>query len=947
MAQNQQLGTFGQVVSVNTVANTVTITSQIAVGNVSINSTGISIGGGSLNNVNYPGTANNANNLGGVAAVSYVNTAGSYTITGIHTYDANVVIGTSAGISANGSFGSAGQSLLSNGSGVYWATAGATLNANNTDTTTYYIGLSSGTSGSWTNAVVATSGLSFVPSTGTLTVSNTIVGATFTGTANVATYLGNSSATVANVSSWITSNASAAYSNSVTYTDISIGTANAAITGNAFTAFNNAASYADTKSGTAYSNAVSYIDTKIGTANAAITGNAATSYSNATSYTDSRIIDSVVNTSTSYAASANSVKNAYDRAIDANTRAASAQTAASSAYSNAVTYTDTKIATANAAITGNAATAYSNAVTYTDTKIGTANAAITGNAATAYSNAVSYVDGKSFVNTSQLSSNLSNYATLSGVTFTGNVAMSSQYITGLGNPVNAQDAATKYYVDLMAQGLHAAPSAKVFSNSNLSATYVNGNSGVGATLTSTANGAFPTIDGVTISSNTLGQNGILVAGQSNSVQNGRYNLTTVGNTTTPWVLTRCMYCDQSSEIPGSYVFITDGTLYADTGWVATVTDTATFSVGTDAIIYRQFSGAGSFTAGNYLYLIGTQFNVNAASAATGGVVVARDSNGSFSANVITGSSFTGTANNSTFAYGKSEGNLNVNNATTAYGKSEGNLNVNNALTSNNSTNLGGQAAAYYTNASNMSSGTLPDARLTAAVTNTSGAFTISGTRTFNANVTFGTSAGLIANGSVGTAGQVLTSNATTVYWASPAATGVTSITGGTGLSGGTITSTGTLSVNASYIATISSNNASFLGGVAAASYLTTASASSTYAPLASPTFTGTVSVAQANVLNQTLTDAATIAWNTSSGQVATVTLGASRTMGAPSNLKVGTYILHVIQGGSGSYGITWNSVFKWPAGVAPVLSTAVGARDVFSFISDGTNLYGSYLTDVK
>ena len=102
-----------------------------------------------------------------------------------------------------------------------------------------------------------------------------------------------------------------------------------------------------------------------------------------------------------------------------------------------------------------------------------------------------------------------------------------------------------------------------------------------------------------------------------------------------------------------------------------------------------------------------------------------------------------------------------------------------------------------------------------------------------------------------------------------------------------------------------------------------------------------------NALSQTLTDAATIAWNTASGRVATVTLGASRTFGAPTNLKVGTYILSVIQGGTGSYTITWNAVFKWPAGVAPSLTTTVGARDLFTFYSDGTNLYGSYLPDVK
>jgi hypothetical protein len=89
---------------------------------------------------------------------------------------------------------------------------------------------------------------------------------------------------------------------------------------------------------TAYSNAISYTDTKIGTANTAMAANAAAAYSNAVSYTDSRIIDSVTNTSITHAASANSVKNAYDRAIEANTRANSAQTAATSAYSNAAIF---------------------------------------------------------------------------------------------------------------------------------------------------------------------------------------------------------------------------------------------------------------------------------------------------------------------------------------------------------------------------------------------------------------------------------------------------------------------------------------------------------------------------------------------------------------------------------------------------------------------------------
>jgi hypothetical protein len=120
----------------------------------------------------------------------------------------------------------------------------------------------------------------------------------------------------------------------------------------------------------------------------------------------------------------------------------------------------------------------------------------------------------------------------------------------------------------------------------------------------------------------------------------------------------------------------------------------------------------------------------------------------------------------------------------------------------------------------------------------------------------------------------------------------------------------------------------------------------TYAPKISPTFTGTVTI-NANIANQILTDGATINWDTSLGSVATVTLGGNRIIAAPTNLKIGSYILHIIQDGSGNRTVTWNSVFKWPAGVAPVLTTTGNRRDLFSFVCDGTNLYGSYLPDVR
>ena len=104
---------------------------------------------------------------------------------------------------------------------------------------------------------------------------------------------------------------------------------------------------------------------------------------------------------------------------------------------------------------------------------------------------------------------------------------------------------------------------------------------------------------------------------------------------------------------------------------------------------------------------------------------------------------------------------------------------------------------------------------------------------------------------------------------------------------------------------------------------------------------------KSNALSQTLTDQATVTWDMASGRVATVTLGASRTIAAPTNQKVGTYILRVVQGGTGSYTLTWNGNYKWTAQTAPVLSTAVGAVDIITFFSDGTKMYGSYLPDMR
>jgi hypothetical protein len=102
----------------------------------------------------------------------------------------------------------------------------------------------------------------------------------------------------------------------------------------------------------------------------------------------------------------------------------------------------------------------------------------------------------------------------------------------------------------------------------------------------------------------------------------------------------------------------------------------------------------------------------------------------------------------------------------------------------------------------------------------------------------------------------------------------------------------------------------------------------------------------ANDITQTLVDGATVNWNTSLGNIATLTLGGNRIIAAPTNMSAQTYILVLNQDATGNRTVTWNAVFKWPGGALPVLSTAANAKDIFSFFSDGTNMYGTYLRGV-
>ena len=174
-------------------------------------------------------------------------------------------------------------------------------------------------------------------------------------------------------------------------------------------------------------------------------------------------------------------------------------------------------------------------------------------------------------------------------------------VTNLGAPTVSTDAATKAYVDSVAEGLHIHAASLAGTTANLNATYSNGTAGVGATLTNAgANAAFAT-DGVSpaISSR------ILVRLQTTQAENGIYVLTTVGDGSTPWVLTRATDFDTAAEMAGGdFTFVDTGTTLANTGWVSV--DEVT-TVGTDPVVFQQFSGAGTYTASDGVLLTGSNF----------------------------------------------------------------------------------------------------------------------------------------------------------------------------------------------------------------------------------------------------------------------------------------------------------------------------------------------------
>ena len=172
-----------------------------------------------------------------------------------------------------------------------------------------------------------------------------------------------------------------------------------------------------------------------------------------------------------------------------------------------------------------------------------------------------------------------NVLALSGGTMTGAITLS-------GAPSSDLHAATKAYVDGVAEGLHIHASAMAATTANV------------ALATALENG--DVLDGVTLATG----NRILVKNQTTTSENGIYVVQASGQPT------RATDFDTALEVDsGDFIFVSGGTANANTGWVQT---SRPATVGTDPITFSQFSGAGTYSAGNGISLNGTVFSVNPA-----------------------------------------------------------------------------------------------------------------------------------------------------------------------------------------------------------------------------------------------------------------------------------------------------------------------------------------------
>jgi len=235
----------------------------------------------------------------------------------------------------------------------------------------------------------------------------------------------------------------------------------------------------------------------------------------------------------------------------------------------------------------------------------------------------------------------------------------------------------------------------------------------------------------------------------------------------------------------------------------------------------------------------------------------------------------------------------------------------------------------------LTSGTYANAQLSGNLTYG----TATGNRTIStgANITNGTISTLIAGTTTSTA-AVITNGTITTALIPTLTAGTTTGTAGIFTSGTIATlnsTTGTIATLNSTTGTIGNLSTTLTGdltisaGVATASTATVAKLASAQEYTAAHNFNAT-----------TLTSGNSIAWDLSANQVARLVLSTNGTMSDASNKVDGAVYILLVTQGTGSNTLAWNATYKWPGGTAPTLTTGSAKSDIFTFISNGTSLFG-------
>ncbi len=204
------------------------------------------------------------------------------------------------------------------------------------------------------------------------------------------------------------------------------------------------------------------------------------------------------------------------------------------------------------------------------------------------------------------------FDTITGIaTSTFEWDFNNNFLHNILDPLLAQDAATKMYVDSLVNGLNWKASVDVATITTLPANmYSNGTAGVGATLTSTGVSPLGSIDGYAV---TVGQS-ILVKDEGSPENNGIYMFTQDGDgLITPWILTRRTDNDTNTEMRYATCGIINNGTQADTGWTQTDNPMGGPTMGTDPIVWVNFLNT-IYVAGTGLSLSGHTFSLDIAHA---------------------------------------------------------------------------------------------------------------------------------------------------------------------------------------------------------------------------------------------------------------------------------------------------------------------------------------------